>query len=545
MNLIYTDSFKLICMNKINIPHYKIFLFFPFIIFILINVFAVFYIDIPSGDDAIGVDHNKLILEGKGITVGDYGLLFAPLPFFWLFGISTLTLRISQLFFLFLTLFLFSKLELSPKKKIMGLFLLVASPFVIPGRCDENFLPFFIILPFILLDRKEINYKKIFLSSLILGFGGGVKLLILLFVLPFLIFFILFRKFEKKKILCVMLGLILGFSPFLISEAVLGFPTFKYGIEVILTGKTYEEYEIFNLFSNLSFVLSKFKDSFYLIPYYFLPTNKFVDLPLVSLSFFFLELIYFSLFFLSSFILIKKRSELEVVLACLSFIFLLQFSLSNPKSIHFYFLFPFIIFLILKCVNEKYLSLLIIPLFFGSLLTYEIIINLSNEKFFPWFSSYNHELFSFLTNSKFNNYNSTIITPFKELIGFHPFLRINSWIIPIKHSPYGDKFEKEILKDIDSLIENNTLIFIFPSYERKTLEERSIYSENLLWEIGYSMPSCGAVDSTNYSLKYSCYDLTEFIKDKVKDKKMELIKTINASDGLPVYEIYDILPKNN
>jgi hypothetical protein len=522
---------------------YKFFLSTPFMLFILINAFTINYINVPGVDDSFITEYNKNILERNRVGIGGWGLILPPLLFFWLFGISPLTLRISQLFFLFLTLFLFSKLELSPKKKIMGLFLLTTSPFIIPGRNEVNFLPFFVLLPFILLDRKKINYKKIFLSSLILGFGSGIKLTILLFAMPLLFYFILFKKFESKKILCAVLGLILGVSPLLISETVSEFFIFKYGIQVILNGKTSEEYGIFNLFSNSLIVLSKFKNSLSLIPYDFLPTNEFFNLPLVNLSFLFLIPIYFFLFFLSSFILIKKRLKLELVLACLSFIFLLQFNLSVPKSIHFYFIFPFIIFLILKWVDEKYLPLLIIPLFFNCLLTYEITINLSNEKFFPWLSSYNHELFSFLATSKFNNINSTIITPFKEL--YNPFLRINSWKILIQHSPNGDILDKEMLNDIDSLMQNETLIFIFPSYERKTVEEKSIYDKNLSWEFGHpaDIPFCGAFEFTNHSLKYSCYDITEFIKDKVKDKKMELIKTINASDGLPVYEIYVISPK--
>ena len=69
-------------MNKKTIYYYKIFLFLPFLLFILINAFSIFYINIPSDADKDVIEHNKEVLEGEGISVNLYGLFLFPLLFF-------------------------------------------------------------------------------------------------------------------------------------------------------------------------------------------------------------------------------------------------------------------------------------------------------------------------------------------------------------------------------------------------------------------------------------------------------------------------------
>jgi hypothetical protein len=518
--------------NKGTIFRYKIFLFIPFILFILISAFSIFYINIPSVDDVFMSRNSKAILEGREISTNFYGLFLTPLLFYWLFGISTFTLRISQVFFLFLALLLFSKLRLSPKKKIIGLFLIATSPFIIPGRNEVNFLPFFVLLPFILLDGKKIEPKRIFLSSLILGFGSTVKLTVLYFAIPFLIFFAISKRFKKKEILLLVIGFILGFSAFIIVEATSNFPTFRYCIDVILSGKAWTGYEIYN-FQNLTLVFSTFLDSLNLIPYDLNPSSEFFKLPLVSLSQLLIP-IYFLLFLLSIFVLVKRKQRLELIFTILIFIFLLQFNPSVPKTCHFYFLLPFIIFLILESMNEKYIPLLIFPLICGSLLSYEIIKNLPNEKLFPSFGSHKHNFFTFLLTSGFNNDNTSIVTSLSELEAFQTFLNVKEITSPIEYSfKYGTINNRERLENIYSFIKRNeTLIFVFPSHERKTLEERSIYDD------------CYSINNTDYSINYPCYDGIEIIKDIIKDVgELKLIKIINDSNGVPVYEIFLLIYK--
>jgi hypothetical protein len=127
---------------------------------------------------------------------------------------------------------------------------------------------------------------------------------------------------------------------------------------------------------------------------------------------------------------------------------------------------------------------------------------------------------------------SIIVTPLFGIRGFQPFLNFKEMIIPIEYSfKNGVTVNEEGLNHINLLIEKNeSLIFVFPSYERKTLKERLIYKD------------CYKFNNIDYFVTYPCYDATEIIKNKFKIfGKFKLVKTINDGNGLPVYEIFNLV----
>lgn len=197
-----------------------------------------------EGRDAMVVMHmivnHKFTLLGPTASVGGFFLgpiyYYFMLPFLWIWNLSPVGPAVMVALFGVATVWLVFKVGkefAGPWAGLMAASLYALSPLVIAysrSSWNPNLVPFFSLLLIYFLYKKKFLF-----SGIVLGIGLQLHyLFIFLFVVSGV--WILMRR-EFKQIIFVILGFIIGYSPFLAFEVRHGFPNTLTVIRFVAAGK--------------------------------------------------------------------------------------------------------------------------------------------------------------------------------------------------------------------------------------------------------------------------------------------------------------------
>lgn len=197
-----------------------------------------------EGRDALVVMHmivnHKFTLLGPTASVGGFFLgpiyYYFMLPFLWAWHLNPVGPAIMVALFGIATVFLLFKVGkefVSPWVGLIAASLYTLSPLVIAysrSSWNPNLVPFFSLLLIYLLYKRKYLF-----AGIALGIGLQLHYLFLFMFVVTGVLVLIERKF--KEILYVLLGFLIGYSPFLAFEVRHGFPNTQTVIRFVLAGQ--------------------------------------------------------------------------------------------------------------------------------------------------------------------------------------------------------------------------------------------------------------------------------------------------------------------
>ncbi|OGH52428.1 MAG: hypothetical protein A3G13_00445 [Candidatus Levybacteria bacterium RIFCSPLOWO2_12_FULL_37_7] len=227
--------------------------------------------------------HGKFTLLGPTASVG--GFFMGPIyyyfitPFLWLFHYDPIGPSVMVGLLGVITVYFVYKIGsefLGRKQGLIAAFLYSISPLVIAhsrSSWNPNVMPFFSLVTMYALWKAMIKKRNIFLlllTGILFGIDIQLHYVELFLGIAILVYILVFRFFESgnnvsfkgsllkiaKDYICIFIGFILGFSPFLAFEMRHGFPNIKSVINFIFhSGETGGNSNFFPIITNVFFRL--------------------------------------------------------------------------------------------------------------------------------------------------------------------------------------------------------------------------------------------------------------------------------------------------
>jgi hypothetical protein len=538
-------------MEKMNIKEILTIISILSLGFVL-SFFTISKIGIWDHDAAILISFNRLLIYKKIIRDDFFikGFYTPPLPFFILFGLTGFALRFSQAIFLTVTIFLtylFTKEFFSKRTAVITSLMLSTFPFYILSDGGETpFLPFFTIGFLLFLQRflRNGKSKNLYFSLLLIGYAITVKLsFIYLFISVIITSFLANYTFKgkiminnilkKNQIVKGLIFLSIGASPLILANILYNFPTLRHIKENFIT--TSSGWQNFNILKSLNIHWNYFQLLFR-IPTFGIWTssNGYLDIMRYIFSFVLFLISFFYLLFT------KKQRDCFIILVSILFSLLIMFVPTAPHPEHFFPIIPLFLIIIgrfLTTINSKWTYILVSLFLFLNLLTILKVNQLLDneeelENVLPHYAKFHSFVAKYVENA------STIVTPFTWQAEYLSNLFPQRNIITL---PFEDVCEpgycyhkakpKEIKTEFERILDEQNVLYIFPSQSRNTSKDRRVYLHSCINEL------------INDSERNLCDVSFKIFKNTSieRNKTINLEGIINDSVGRPVYEIYSII----